>query len=166
MNFDFTQFNLDCPRMVIFIDEEWIPSSEPSEVWTRLLEVFDNDETIAFCAAKYCTQIPLANHYIQEVIDMHMFHVDEHLLSHNYHVVVINSTTKLLEVKKDFVQSYIKDGEEYQMDYCNLKIIYNPADDNELSVTWNYIVHGLRDDGRKSRILLDSSVFSAESDFV
>lgn len=167
MNFDFTQFNLDCPRMVIFIDEEWIPSSEPNEVWDRLVDVFGGDEIVAYRATHYCTQIPLATHYIQEVMDIQGIHINEHLLSHNYHVVTINSLSKTMEIKKDFVQSYIFGGEDYQIDHCTLKINYDPKYDIEYNLKWNYVVNNMRNSQKRSIILEDSSMFeSFDSNFI
>ena len=155
MNFDFTQFNLDCPRMVIYIDDEWIPSSEPNEVWDILKEVFNGDENIAYRACYYCTQIPLANHYIQEVMDMRMIHLNEHLLSHTSHVVTIYSSSKTMKIKKDFIQSYIYEGEEYQLDYCTLEFSYNPFENIEYNKKWKYTIQNMRDTDK--RYIFDSS---------
>lgn len=143
MNFDFTQFNIDCPRMVIFIDEEWIPSEDPSEVLERFNEVFNNNELQVHRAATYCTQMPLANHYVKEVMEIQLFHLNEHLLSHDYHVVKINSTSKTMKIKKDFIQSYIIDGDEYQLDYCSLILNYDPLTNIEYNVEWDYAISDL-----------------------
>lgn len=166
MNVELTQFYLDCHRMTIYIDEEWIPSSEPKKVWERLLEVFDNDELIVFRVGKYCTQIPLAKHYIQKAIDIKQCHSDEHLLSSDNHIICVDTVKRNLQVKKNFVQSYISDGEEYELDYCQLSIVYDPIKDIEISVTWKDYVHDLLDSDKRSRILSNNSILSIDPDLV
>lgn len=161
---NFTQFFLDCPRMTIYLDNEWIPSPNPQEVWERFNVIFGNED-IAYNASKYCTQTPLADHYIKQMKDIRMYHNDEHLLSHNTHIVRIHDISKTMTVTKKFIQSYIKDGENYEMDYCTLNIDYDPKINKEYNIKWIYSINDMVfKKYSKENILLDDNLF--DSDFV
>ena len=135
------QFILDCSRVTIYLDDEWIPSSDHVEVWKRLIKIFGNNHAIL--ASNYCTQIPLAKHYIQEISSLHI-NVDEHLLSSkDSHVIQIHKVSRTITVTKHFIQSYIKDNDYYEMDYCTLRIDYDPSTDTENNITWEYIINDM-----------------------
>lgn len=130
------QFNVDCHRVRIFIDDELIePSTPPNKVRALIFEIFG---PVTDRVVRYCTQIPLAKHYIEKVTDMQSKHVNEHLLSDSDHKVIIHRDMKMVTIKKNFIQSYIDEGENYDIDYCQLTILYNPILDEEVSVSWDF----------------------------
>lgn len=146
------QFRVDVPRLVFFIGEEWIPTSDPDEVWGRLLEEFDNNVVVATNASSCFKQQFLSNHYIHEIANFTAFTSDEVLLSHRKYTVTMDEHTKLIKVEKDFVYSVVIDGDFFNLDYCMLKIIYDPYRDEEVDARWNYTMHGMRS-GARSMIL-------------
>lgn len=150
------QFIIDVPRIVLFVDEEWIPSSEPQEVWDRLIAEYDGDMRVVQRAARCLKQCFLSDYYINEITDINFLGTDdgsENLLSHSIYKIVINSLSGQITITKDFIHSIIYDGEMYEMDYCILTVVYDPYVDKEISCNWNYTIHDMMKSNKKSFIL-------------
>jgi hypothetical protein len=162
---DFKQFNVDVPRLKVFFGEEWFDSTDPDEVWERLLQTYSGNEEVTRKAAYYFTQQSLAQHYIEEAMEMLCtgnVQSDEHLLSHGYHTVVVDPVTGILEVTKDFIYTCIIDGESYDIDVVTLTLKYDPWADDEYPPDWRYTINTMMNH-RGSLILNDSSLFNVES---
>lgn len=149
------QFKIDCCRLSIFHGEEWIPSDSYDEVLILLKSLY-KDETHFSNALVYFTQIPLAFHYIKEAEKFSSS--NEHLLSFNFHKVVIDKLTNFITVEKRFQYSYVTNGEPYDIDFATLTLTYDPFLDKELSVNWEYTMRNYIDMGQ-SQILEDDSMF-------
>jgi hypothetical protein len=143
------QFKVDVPRIVFFVGDEWIPTCNPQEVWDRLLLEFDNDEGVVENAANCFKQQFLSEHYINEVLH---FSNGEVLLSHRRHRIILDEHTKLLRVEKDFIFSVVFEDEDFNLDYCMLKILYDPFKNEQVDARWNYTLNGMRS-GARSAIL-------------
>lgn len=147
------QFRVDVPRLVFFIGEEWVPTSDPVEVWERLMTELDGNLMVVKNAAKCFKQQFLSDYYISEVAD---FTDGEALLSHRRHRITMDEHTKLIRVEKDFIYSLILDGENFNLDYCMLKILYDPYRNEEVDARWNYTMNNMKSGSRS--IILNSDL--------
>lgn len=143
------QFKVDVPRIVFFIGEEWIPTSDVNEVWERLSHELDGDLFVTSNAAKCFKQQFLSEYYISETFG---FAENEVLLSHRRHRISMDEHTKLMRIEKDFIYALIIDGEKFVLDYCMLKILYDPYQDEEVDARWHYTMNSLKS-GTRSMIL-------------
>lgn len=151
------QFCVDVPRIVFFVNSEWVPSSDPKEVWERLLLEYDGDVTVATAAAECFKQQFLSDYYINELHDINFYTGDdrENLLSYRLYRITLNTTTGHLTVEKDFIRTVIVDGESYDIDYCLLTVVYDPFCQLEVNSRWMYTIDSMRN-GRKSIILTNN----------
>lgn len=152
------QFKVDVPRLIFFVDEEWVPSSDPEEVWQRILTEYDNEVKVAESATKCFKQSFLSDYYIHELADINFVGSDEgseNLLSHNSYKVSINTMSGYITVTKDFIHSVVLDGDVYNIDYCVLTIVYDPYADKEISCNWHYTIENMRERvaNKRSQIL-------------
>lgn len=150
------QFCVDVPRIVFFVDSEWIPSSEPNEVWERLIEEYDGDILVVKNAAECFKQQFLSDYYIDELHDINFDCDDtENLISHNRYRVTINSKTGYLTIEKDFVHSLVVEGDFYNIDYCILTVVFDPYLNKEVNHKWTYTIDSMRSGSRS--LILDKS---------
>lgn len=152
------QFKIDVPRITFFVDDEWIPTSNPIEVVTILKELYPN-RYVRELAMKYFTQVPLAKHYKQQIQQFKS--TKEHLLSVGPHRIRISRDDGIINVTKQFQYAYIVNGEPYDIDLVNLTISYDPKKDLEIDITWDYTIHNFQN-MNSSIILQDNSLFSVE----
>ena len=127
--------------LTLFLDDEWIiiPSNNhPEELWEKLVSYFRGNKKYAYRASKYCTQIPLANAYINKVCTFKSH--DEHLLNGETHHVTIDSLSKLVYVKKSFTKGLVLEGNLYVLDYCDLNIVFDPIRNMEIEVKWEHVI--------------------------
>ena len=151
------QFKVDAPRLVFYVDEEWVPSTEPEEVWDRLMIEYDNDETVVIAASKCFKQSFLSDYYINEMTDINFDGSEdggENLLSHNNYKVSLNTMCGFITVTKDFIHSVVLDGDMYNIDYCILTIVYDPYVDKEVSCNWHYTIDNMRTQAVNKRSLI------------
>jgi hypothetical protein len=156
------QFKIDCCRTTIYYGKEWVPSEDYHEVLTILQDIYKQKDDLSN-AIVYFTQIPLAHHYKKEIAKFTS--PNEHLLSFDYHQIVIDKVTKFLTVEKRFQYSHITEGEPYDIDFATLTITYDPFLDKELSAYWGYTIRNFTTDMGQSMILEDESMF-VESEHV
>lgn len=131
------QFDVDVPRVVFFIDDEYVPTKCPRLVFDRLVREFGGDERVACNVSNCFKQQFLSDHYIRETIG---FCADENLLSHGTYSITLDKKTKTIRVDKDFIHSLIVDGDLFNLDYCVLRITFDPFKNVELGVEWDYTI--------------------------
>lgn len=151
MNFE--QFEIDCERIDIFYGNEKLTYSTSYVLLDKFIQIYTDENIAINNVIKYCTQIPLAKHYINKVSEI--VNNQEHLLSAEIHSVHIDKETRMLKIQKGFTRNFIIDGNDFFMDFYNLKIHYNPFTDVEEHVEWNGMVNNML--MSKSVILDDDS---------
>lgn len=135
------QFKVDVPRLVFFVDREIVPSSNPIEVWERILLEYGGDLETACRAAQCFKQSFLSKYYIHELVDINFIgsaNGGENLLSHNNYTIKICPMSGHVTVTKDFVHSVVLDGDVFDIDYCVLTVTYDPHSDKEINYNWKY----------------------------
>jgi hypothetical protein len=149
------QFTVDVPRIVFFVDHEWVPTTEPAEVWDRLVQEYNGDKSVATHAAACFKQQFLAEHYISEVDDLNG---GEILTSHVRYRVTLNTSTGLLTIEKDFLHAVVLAGDLFNRDFCVLTIVFNPYTNREVHSKWVYTIDNMRN-CKKSIVLEDIDAF-------
>ena len=153
------QFIVDVPRLVFFVDEEWIPSSEPAEVWERLMVEYDDTE-VATSAAHCFKQSFLSDYYIHELTDIGFNGSEdgsENLLSHSNYKITLNTLSGFLTITKDFIYTVVLDGDVYNIDYCVLTVVYDPYIKKEVNCNWHYTIDRLRTQNKS--LILEKDFF-------
>lgn len=128
-----------CPHLVLFIDDEWIPFSDATEVWECLMDFYDGNTLVACNAAQYCI-------FKTKCVRAHQ------------HVIRLKRYTKLLTLTMDFD----KFVDTYVTDLCIVTIEYDPDADIEISKVQTHVVADMQDHAGKYSILLDSSAFRSK----
>lgn len=153
------QFKVDVPRLCVFIDYEWVPSSDPKEVWERIILEYNGEMDIVKRVSGCMKQQFLSDYYINEMTDLNfnLCESDENLISHHKYNVTINTNTGFVTVEKDFIHTCITEGDAFDMDYCVLTVVYDPYNDKEISSKWLYTIDNMRNNSR-SFILTDNQL--------
>lgn len=146
------QFCVDVPRIVIFVDDEWLPSDNPREVWERLLLEYNGDVNVTAAAAECFKQQFLSEHYINELYEINFIDGGETLLSHRLYRITLNTASGHLTIEKDFIRSLIIDGEFFNIDYCLLTVVFDPFLRHEVNIRWLYTIDNSRSGNRSTVI--------------
>jgi hypothetical protein len=158
-----TQFKVDTPRITFFVDELWIPSSDPSEVWDQLILEYAGDMGVVTTASQCFKQSFLSDYYIHELTDIEFNgsgEGGENLLSHGNHKITLNTLSGLLTITKDFIYTIVLDGDVYNIDYCVLTIVYDPYIQKEVNCNWHYTIDHLRPHSAvKKSLILEKDFF-------
>ena len=152
------QFKLDVPRLACYVGNEWVPSSEPEEVWERLVTEYDGDKVVAESAAQCFKQSFLSDYYIHELTDIEFNGSGdggENLLSHSNYKITLDTLSGFITITKDFIYTVVLDGDVYNFDYCVLTVVYDPYTRKEVNCNWHYTIDslGTHRDMKKSLIL-------------
>lgn len=130
------QFLLDVSRLVLIVDNIEIPRNGDSSIAWELIHNKIKNAELATRVAYFVTQTSLADFYIKETMSDIFYPEREFILDNGNHIIIINTNSNKLSIKKHFRKVYLYKDFVFEMGEYIFILEYNFIS-NSILYYWN-----------------------------